>query len=210
MPQLDVYDLEKTKVGSIEIDSSVFEAPVKNHLLHEVVKWQLAKKRAGTASTKTRGEVRGGGAKPWRQKHTGRARAGSNRSPIWRKGAIVFGPKPKDWSFSINKKEKKAALLGALSSKYSDGSLVALKEFNLDEIKTKKIAGFVKTFELQTALVVIDGENENLMKSSRNIPNIKVVQAGGLNVYDVLKYKTLVMTEDSIKKTQESLKVERS
>ena len=206
MPQLDVYDLGKSKVGKVNLDSSIFEAPVKEYLLHTVVNWQLAKRRAGTASTKERGEVRGGGSKPWRQKHTGRARQGSIRAPQWRKGAVIFGPKPKDWSYSINKKTKKNALISALSFKYSEGVLIALNEFSLPEIKTKHVSDFVKTFELKSALIVITGENENLMKSARNLKNVKVINVDGLNVYDVLKFENLILTEESLARAQEVLK----
>ena len=206
MPQLDVYDLGKSKVGKVNLDSSIFEAPVKEYLLHTVVNWQLAKRRAGTASTKERGEVRGGGSKPWRQKHTGRARQGSIRAPQWRKGAVIFGPKPKDWSYSINKKTKKNALISALSFKYSEGVLIALNEFSLTEIKTKHVSDFVKTFELKSALIVITGENENLMKSARNLKNVKVINVDGLNVYDVLKFENLILTEESLARAQEVLK----
>ena len=206
MPQLDVYDLGKSKVGKVDLDSSIFESTVKEHLLHTVVNWQLAKKRSGSASTKQRGEVRGGGAKPWKQKHMGRARQGSIRSPQWRKGGVVFGPKPKDWSYSVNKKTKKNALISALSLKYSEGVLIALNEFSLPEIKTKQVADFVKTFELKSALIVVTGENENLMKSAKNLKNIKVINVDGLNVYDVLKFDNLIVTEESLARTQEVLK----
>lgn len=206
MPQLDVYDLGKSKVGKVELDSSIFESAVKEHLLHTVVNWQLAKKRSGTSSTKQRGEVSGGGSKPWKQKHMGRARQGSIRAPHWRKGGVVFGPKPKDWSYSINKKTKKNALISALSLKYSEGVLIALNEFSLPEIKTKQVADFVKTFELKSALIVVTGENENLMKSAKNLKNIKVINVDGLNVYDVLKFENLIVTEESLARAQEVLK----
>ncbi len=206
MPQLDVYDLEKSKVGNVDLDSSIFEAPVKEHLLHAVVNWQLAKRRSGTASTKQRGEVSGGGRKPWKQKHMGRARQGSIRAPQWRKGGIVFGPKPKDWSYSINKKTKKNALICALSQKYSEGVLIALNEFNLPEIKTKQVAAFVEKFELKSALIVVSGENDNLMKSAKNLKNIKVINVDGLNVYDVLKFENLIVTQESLARAQEVLK----
>jgi large subunit ribosomal protein L4 len=205
VPQLDLYDMKKSKVGSVELLSEIFEAPVKKHLLHSVVNWQLAKKRAGTASTKTRGEVSGGGAKPWKQKHMGRARAGSTRSPIWRKGGIVFGPKPKDWSYTINKKTKRNALISALSLKYSEGFLVALNEIALPEIKTKNVAELVETFELKSALIIVASDNDNLMKSARNIKNIKVLKVDGINVYDILKFDTLIMTEESLTRAQEAL-----
>lgn len=206
MPQLDVYDIEKSKVGNVELDPSIFEAPVKQHLLHAIVNWQLAKRRSGTASTKTKGEVRGGGAKPWKQKHMGRARQGSIRAPQWRKGGVVFGPKPKDWSYNVNKKTKRQALISALSLKYSEGFLIALNEFNLPEIKTKQVADFVKRFELKSALIVVSGENENLLKSAKNLKNIKVIQVDGLNVYDLLKFENLIVTEESLARAQEVLK----
>ena len=206
MPQLDVYDLEKSKVGNVDLDSSIFEAPVKQHLLHAIVNWQLAKRRSGTASTKTKGEVRGGGHKPWKQKHMGRARQGSIRAPQWRKGGIVFGPKPKDWSYSMNKKTKKSALISALSLKYSEGMLIALNQFSLPEIKTKQVSEFIENFELKSALIVISGENENLIKSAKNIKNVKVINIDGLNVYDVLKFKNLILTQESLARAQEVLK----
>ncbi len=206
MPQLDVYDIEKSKVGNVDLDPSIFEAPVKQHLLHAIVNWQLAKRRSGTASTKTKGEVRGGGAKPWKQKHMGRARQGSIRAPQWRKGGVVFGPKPKDWSYNVNKKTKRQALISALSLKYSKGVLIALNEFNLPEIKTKQVADFVKRFELKSALIVVSGENENLLKSAKNLKNIKVIKVDGLNVYDLLKFENLIVTEESLARAQEVLK----
>ncbi len=205
MLQVDVYDLARKKVGTMELSSEIFEAPVKKHLLHEVVNWQLAKKRAGTSSTKTRGEVRGGGAKPWKQKHTGRARAGSRRSPIWRKGGVVFGPKPKDWSYSIPKKVRKGALLSALSSRFGEGAIVVLDSFELPEIKTRQVVKFMKDFEFSQALVIVSSDNENLRKSARNIPDVKVLRDDGLNVYDLLRHKNIVMVRDSVEKIQERL-----
>lgn len=205
MPQLDVFNLEKSKVGSVDLDSSIFEAPVRQHLLHTVVNWQLAKKRAGTSSTKERGEVSGGGKKPWKQKHLGRARQGSIRAPQWRKGAVVFGPKPKDWSYTLNKKSKKQALISSLSLKYSEGRMLALNEFSLPSIKTKQVADFVEKFELKSALIIIGSDNDNLLKSSRNMPNVKVLKIDGINVYDILRYDTLVMTEESLARAQEVL-----
>lgn len=206
MPQLEVYDIEKSKVGNVDLDPSIFEAPVKQHLLHAIVNWQLAKRRSGTASTKTKGEVRGGGAKPWKQKHMGRARQGSIRAPQWRKGGVVFGPKPKDWSYNVNKKTKRQALISALSLKYSEGVLIALNQFELPEIKTKQVADFVKRFELKSALIVVSGENENLFKSAKNLKNIKVIKIDGINVYDVLKFDSLIVTEESLARAQEVLK----
>jgi large subunit ribosomal protein L4 len=205
VPQLDVYNLEKNKVGSIDLDPAIFEAPVRQHLLHTVVSWQLTKKRAGTSSTKERGEVSGGGKKPWKQKHLGRARQGSIRAPQWRKGAVVFGPKPKDWSYNVNKKTKRAALISSLSLKFSEGRMLALNEISLPSIKTKQVGEFIKKFELKSALIIVGGKNENLLKSSRNIPNVKVLKIEGLNVYDILRFDTLVMTEESLTRAQEVL-----
>ncbi len=205
MPQLDVFNLDKSKVGTIDLDSSIFEAPVRQHLLHTVVNWQLTKRRAGTSSTKERGEVSGGGKKPWKQKHLGRARQGSIRAPQWRKGAIIFGPKPKDWSYTLNKKSKKQALISSLSLKYSEGRMLALNEIRLPFVKTKQVAEFIKRFELKSALIIIGSDNENLLKSSRNMPNVKVLRIDGINVYDILRYDTLVMTEESLARAQEVL-----
>lgn len=205
MPQLDVFNLDKSKVGTIDLDSSIFEAPVRQHLLHTVVSWQLTKRRAGTSSTKERGEVSGGGKKPWKQKHLGRARQGSIRAPQWRKGAIIFGPKPKDWSYTLNKKSKKQALISSLSLKYSEGRMLALNEISLPSVKTKQVAEFIKRFELKSALIIIGSDNENLLKSSRNMPNVKVLRIDGINVYDILRYDTLVMTEESLARAQEVL-----
>lgn len=205
MPQLDVFNLDKSKVGTIDLDSSIFEAPVRQHLLHTVVNWQLTKRRAGTSSTKERGEVSGGGKKPWKQKHLGRARQGSIRAPQWRKGAIIFGPKPKDWSYTLNKKSKKQALISSLSLKYSEGRMLALNEISLPSVKTKQVAEFIKRFELKSALIIIGSDNENLLKSSRNMPNVKVLRIDGINVYDILRYDTLVMTEESLARAQEVL-----
>lgn len=203
--QVDVYNLDKNKVGTLELDPGVFEAPVRKHLIHDVVNWQLAGKRSGTSSTKTRGEVRGGGAKPWKQKHTGRARAGSRRSPIWRKGGVVFGPRPKDWSYSLPKKVRRGALVSALSSRFGEGAVVVLDSFDLPEIKTRQVVSFMKKFDLSQALVVIGSENENLVKSARNVRDVKVLRHEGLNVYDLLRHKSIVMVRDSVEKIQERL-----
>jgi large subunit ribosomal protein L4 len=206
VPQYNVYDLDKNPVGVLELYPEIFEAPIREHLFYYVVNWQLAKRRAGTAATKTRGEVRGGGKKPWKQKHTGRARQGSIRAPQWRKGAIIFGPQPRDWSYNIPKKVRREALKSALSLKHREGNLVILKDFNLLQIKTKQIVNFLKRFELNRALILIDGDNENLKRSARNLENVKVLKVDGLNVYDLLRFNTLVMTQDSVAKVQEVLR----
>jgi large subunit ribosomal protein L4 len=199
----DVFDLNKNKVGTVVIDPDIFESPVKEHLLHMVVRWQLANRRSGTASTKTRGEVSGGGRKPWKQKHLGRARQGSIRSPQWRKGAVVFGPRPRDWSYDIPKKVRRQALKSALSIKHSDGKLLILREFNLPEISTKSVVEFIKRFDLSKTLIVINDKNENLRRSARNLKNLKILNTDGLNVYDLLRFDFLVITEDSLLRLRE-------
>jgi large subunit ribosomal protein L4 len=203
LPNLDVFDLDKNAVGSAVIDADIFESPVKEHLLHTVVRWQLANRRSGTASTKTRGEVRGGGRKPWKQKHLGRARQGSIRSPQWRKGAVVFGPRPKDWSYEIPKKVRREALKSALSIKHRDGKLLIIRELNLPEISTKNVVEFMKRFELNKTLIVINDKNENLRRSARNLKNLKILNMDGLNVYDLLRFDFLVITEASLLRMRE-------
>jgi large subunit ribosomal protein L4 len=199
----DVFDLDKNKVGSVVIEPDIFESPVKEHLLHTVVRWQLANRRSGTASTKTRGEVSGGGRKPWKQKHLGRARQGSIRSPQWRKGAVVFGPRPRDWSYDIPKKVRRQALKSALSIKHSSGKLFIIREFNLPEISTKSVVEFIKRFELDKTLILINDKNENLRRSARNLKNLKILNIDGLNVYDLLRFDFLVITEDSLVRLRE-------
>ncbi|MGQ0794498.1 MAG: 50S ribosomal protein L4 [Deltaproteobacteria bacterium] len=202
----EVFDINKNSVGSVELSPDVFEAPIKEHLFYYVVNWQMADRRAGTASTKTRGEVSGGGKKPWKQKHTGNARQGSTRATQWRHGAVAFGPRPRDWSYNIPKKVRRQALRCALSLKHRDGDLVILNDFDLPQIKTKQVAEFVKRFNLDKALILINGDNENLKRSAGNIENVKVLKTEGLNLYDVLKFKTLILTQDSLSKVQEVLK----
>lgn len=205
MPVLDVYDITKKKVSEIELDGSVFDVDVNSDVIHEVVRMQTASKRAGTSAVKGRSDVSGGGKKPWRQKGTGRARAGTTRSPVWRGGGIVFGPQPRDYSFSVPKKVRKAALKSALTIKFKEEKLVVLNDFPMDGIKTKTFKGVLDTFGLKSALIVLDKADENLEKSSRNIKNIKMMRAEGLNVYDLLKYEHLVMLEPSVKMIEGAL-----
>jgi len=205
MPQIDVYSAENDKVGSLELSETVFGAELKPHLLHEVVVWQLAKRRKGTASTKTRSELRGGGRKPWRQKGTGRARVGSRRSPLWRGGGTVFGPKPRDYSYTLPKKVKKAALRVALSDKLREEKLTVMTDFGLQAIKTKDFASVLDRFDTDNALVVIPEADEIMEKSSRNLPKVKVLRAEGLNVYDILKHDRLVLLENAVGKIEEAL-----
>ena len=198
MANVSVYNIEGKEVGSIELNDAVFGVEVNEHLVHMAVVNQLANNRQGTQSAKTRSEVSGGGRKPWRQKGTGHARQGSTRSPQWTGGGVVFAPKPRDYSFKMNKKEKRIALLSALSSKVADNKIVVLDAFNLDEVKTKKFAEVMSNLKVDKALVVIEGENKNVVLSGRNIPTVKVSATNEINTYDVLKYETLVVTKAAV------------
>ena len=199
MPGLNVYDIENNKVSEIELSDFVFDAEIKEALIYEVVKMQMAARRLGTSSTKGRSDVRGGGRKPWRQKGTGRARAGTIRSPIWRGGGVTFGPKPRDYSFRVPKKVRKAALISALSMKVKEEKILILKDFPMEEIKTKKFKEVLDKFGLKSALFVLDKSNPVLEKSSRNIKEIKMMRAEGINVYDLLRYDSLVLLEPTVK-----------
>ena len=203
MANVSVYNSEGKEVGSIELNDAVFGVEVNEHLVHMAVVNQLANNRQGTQSAKTRSEVSGGGRKPWRQKGTGHARQGSTRSPQWTGGGVVFAPKPRDYSFKMNKKEKRIALLSALSSKVADNKIVVLDAFNLDEVKTKKFAEVMSNLKVDKALVVIEGENKNVVLSGRNIPTVKVSATNEINTYDVLKYETLVVTKAAVEKLEE-------
>ena len=203
MANVSVYNIEGKEVGSIELNDAVFGVEVNEHLVHMAVVNQLANNRQGTQSAKTRSEVSGGGRKPWRQKGTGHARQGSTRAPQWTGGGIVFAPKPRDYSFKMNKKEKRIALLSALSSKVAESKIVALDEFKLDEIKTKKFVEVMNNLKVENALVVLEGENKNVVLSGRNIPSVKVTATNEINTYDVLKYTTLVVTKAAVEKLEE-------
>ena len=203
MASVSVYNMEGAQVGTIELNDAVFGVEVNEHLVHMAVVNQLANNRQGTQSAKTRSEVSGGGRKPWRQKGTGHARQGSTRSPQWTGGGVVFAPKPRDYSFKMNKKEKRIALLSALSSKVADNKIVVLDAFNLDEVKTKKFAEVMSNLKVDKALVVIEGENKNVVLSGRNIPTVKVSATNEINTYDVLKYETLVVTKAAVEKLEE-------
>ena len=203
MANVSVYNIEGKEVGSIELNDAVFGVEVNEHLVHMAVVNQLANNRQGTQSAKTRSEVSGGGRKPWRQKGTGHARQGSTRAPQWTGGGVVFAPKPRDYSFKMNKKEKRIALLSALSSKVADNKIVVLDAFNLDEVKTKKFAEVMSNLKVDKALVVIEGENKNVVLSGRNIPTVKVSATNEINTYDVLKYETLVVTKAAVEKLEE-------
>ncbi len=205
MAVADVFDIEKNKVSEVELSDAVFAAEVNEATIYDVVKMQLASRRAGTSATKGRSDVSGGGKKPWRQKGTGRARSGSSRSPIWRKGGIVFGPQPRDYSYTVPKKVRKNALISALSMKVKEDKMTVLRDFPLEKISTKAFKKVVDLFGLKKALFVIDQDNEKLLKSSQNIKNIKMIRSEGINVYDILNYEHLILLEPSIKKIEGAL-----
>ncbi len=198
MSTVDILNTKNEKVGEMGLNEEVFNLDVKEHLLHDIIRMQRAARRAGTACTKTRVEVRGGGAKPWRQKGTGRARAGTRNSPIWRGGGVTFGPKPRDYSFKLNKKVKKQALAMAMSARFQEGNLLILDDFSMEAIKTKDFVKIMNTLEVDNCLIVTDDSNENLFKSSRNVNGVKVLPSEGLNVYDILLHKKLVLVQPVI------------
>jgi len=183
--------------GEMELPAGLFGGPVRRHLLHSVVKMQLANRRAGTASTKTRGMVRGGGKKPWKQKGTGRARAGSIRSPLWPGGATIFGPQPRDYSYRLPASARRAALRAALALKLKEGALIVVDKIEV-EAKTKSVAKMLETLGLQSVLIITEGQNANLERAARNLPHAKVLRSEGANVYDILRYRNLLLTRDAV------------
>ncbi len=205
MPTADIYDIEKNKVSEIELSEAVFGAEVNEAVIHEVVKMQMASRRQGTSSTKRRHDVSGGGKKPWRQKGTGRARSGSSRSPVWRGGGIVFGPHPRDYAYRIPKKVKRLGIVSALSMKLKEERLLILRDFPMEEIKTKRFKEVVDRFGLKKALFVLDKSYPNLEKSSRNFQGMKVIRSEGINVYDLVNFDHLVLLEPSVKKIEGAL-----
>jgi large subunit ribosomal protein L4 len=203
MASVSMVDMSNKKVKDVELPA-VFGVEVKSHLLHSAVVNQLANRRAGTAATKTKGLVSGGGKKPFKQKGTGRARAGSSRSPLWRHGGTVFGPQPRDYSYSMPKKEKRAALAAALSSKVNDNRMILLDKLELAGPRTKQMTELLKALGVaESALVLIAGENKNVALASRNMPNVKVLRMENINVYDLLKYRFLITTQEALKTMQE-------
>jgi large subunit ribosomal protein L4 len=198
MPTVDIYNIAKEKVGELDLKDDIFGVEVKGHVLHEVVTWQRACRRAGTASTKTRGEVRGGGRKPWRQKGTGRARSGSTRSPIWKGGGTTFGPRPRSYAYALPKQLRRQALKMALSSKVANGRLVVLDAYPHSTPKTKDFIQVLKTFEINQALFITPEAHAALELSARNVPGIQVMLPVGLNVYDILKYDHLVLLSPAL------------
>ncbi|HHT96729.1 MAG TPA: 50S ribosomal protein L4 [Clostridiales bacterium] len=203
MANVKVYNVEGEEVSSIELKDSIFGIKINEHLVHMAVVHQLANKRQGTQSTKTRAEVRGGGRKPWRQKGTGRARQGSIRSPQWKGGGVVFAPKPRDYSFKMNKKERVIAIKSVLTSKVNTDKLIVLDELSFDEIKTKQIKTMLDSFKIDKALIILDKKDENVTLSARNLPKVRTVLSNSISVYDVLKYDTVLLSKEAVAKIEE-------
>lgn len=203
MANVAVYNMEGKEVDKIELNDSIFGVEINEHLVHMAVLQQLANKRQGTQKAKTRSEVRGGGRKPWRQKGTGHARQGSTRSPQWTGGGVVFAPTPRDYSFKLNKKEKRTALKSALTSRVVENKFVVVDELKLDEIKTKKFVEVLKNLNVEKALVILNDMDEKVIASAANIPTVKTTQTNELNVFDVLKYDTVVVTKAAVATIEE-------
>ena len=203
MASVSVYNMEGAQVGTIELSDSIFAVPVNEHLVHQAVVAQLANKRQGTQKAKTRSEVRGGGRKPWRQKGTGHARQGSIRAPQWTGGGVVFAPTPRDYSFKMNKKEKRIALKSALTSRVNEGKLIVVDELKFDAPKTKEFAKVMANLKAEKALVVLSENDANTVKSAKNIPTVKTALTNTINVYDILKYDTLVVEKAAVATIEE-------
>lgn len=203
MANVSVYNMEGKEVGKMDLNDAVFGVEINEHLVHMAVVQNLANKRQGTQKAKTRSEVSGGGRKPWRQKGTGHARQGSTRAPQWKGGGVVFAPTPRDYSFKLNKKEKRAALKSVLTSRVQDNKLIVLDELKFDAIKTKDFKKVMDNLKVEKAMVVIGGQDENVILSARNLPTINTAVAENINVYDILKGDTLVLTKDAVAKIEE-------
>ena len=203
MPKTTVYDMTGKSVGEMELSDEIFGQEVNANVLHEVVRAYLANQRQGTQSALTRSKVSGGGIKPWRQKGTGRARQGSTRSPQWRHGGVVFAPKPRDYTIRVNRKVKRIAMKSALSGKVQDSELIVLKDLDLSEAKTKEMVKVLDAVKAEKALIVLPESNESVERAARNIEGVKTALVGTLNVYEILKHKSLVLTEASVKKIEE-------
>ena len=203
MANVKVYNMNGDQVGTLDLDDGIFGIKPNEHVVHMVVTQLLANKRQGNKSTKTRAEVRGGGRKPWRQKGTGRARQGSIRSPQWKGGGVVFAPKPRDFSFKVNKKIKRLALKSVLSAKVASEKLIILDELKLDQIKTKEMQKVINNLNTLKALIVMESNDQNVVLSARNIPDIKTAGVNTINVYDILKYDSLVVTKQAVEMMQE-------
>ena len=203
MAKVAVYNMEGKEVGSMDLNDAVFGVEVNEHLVHMAVLQQLANNRQGTQKAKTRSEVRGGGRKPWRQKGTGHARQGSIRAPQWKGGGVVFAPVPRDYSFKLNKKEKRAALKSVLTSRVQENKFIVVDELKMDEIKTKTFKGVLDNLNAEKALVVLNDMDANVIASAKNIPTVKTTQTNELNVFDALKYDTVVVTKAAVAKIEE-------
>ena len=203
MANVSVYNMEGKEVGKMDLSDAVFGVEVNEHLVHMAVVQQLANNRQGTQKAKTRGEVSGGGRKPWRQKGTGHARQGSTRSPQWTGGGTVFAPVPRDYSFKLNKKEKRAALKSALTSRVQADKFLVLDELKLDEVKTKKFAEVLANLKVSKAVVIVDENDKNAILSARNIPDVITASANTINTYDIMKYSTVVATKSAVAKIEE-------
>ena len=203
MANVSVFNMEGKEVGTMELSDAIFGVSINEHLVHMAVVQHLANKRQGTQKAKTRSEVSGGGRKPWRQKGTGHARQGSTRSPQWKGGGVVFAPVPRDYSFKLNKKEKRAALKSVLTSRMQNNKLIVIDELKFDEIKTKKFKAVLDNFKVSKALVVLAQDDEKVIMSARNLPAVKTSRADMINVYDILKGDTLILTKDAAAKIEE-------
>ena len=203
MANVSVYNIEGKEVGKIDLSDAVFGVEVNEHLVHMAVVSQLANNRQGTQKTKTRSEVSGGGRKPWRQKGTGHARQGSTRAPQWTGGGVVFAPVPRDYSFKMNKREKRAALKSALTSRVEENKFIVIDEINFEEAKTKNFANILKNLDVSKALVVLEDDNKNAELSARNIADVKTAKTNTINVYDILKYNTVITTKAVVAKIEE-------
>ena len=203
MANVAVFNMEGKEVGTLDLSDVVFGVEVNEHLVHMAVVWQLANKRQGTQKAKTRSEVSGGGRKPWRQKGTGHARQGSTRSPQWTGGGVVFAPVPRDYSFKLNKKEKRAALKSALTSRVQENKLIVVDELKFDEIKTKNFKQVMDNLKVSKGLVVINENDKNVVMSAKNMPTVNTTLTSTLNVYDVMKAGTVVLTKDAVKTIEE-------
>ena len=203
MASVAVYNMEGKEVGTIELNDAIFGVQINEHLVHMAVVQHLANKRQGTQKAKNRSEVSGGGRKPWKQKGTGHARQGSTRSPQWTGGGMVSAPVPRDYSFKMNKKEKRAALKSALTSKVQDSKLIVVDKLEFGEIKTKNFAAVMNNLNVEKGLVVIADNNKNVVMSARNLPNVDMTMAGMINVYDIMKAKTVVLTKEAVAKIEE-------
>ncbi len=203
MAKVSVYNMEGKEVGTMDLNDSIFAVEINEHLVHMAVVQQLANNRQGTQKAKTRSEVSGGGRKPWRQKGTGHARQGSTRSPQWTGGGVVFAPTPRDYTFKLNKKEKRAALKSALTSVVNENKFIVVDELKLNEIKTKDFAKVLTNLNVEKALVVLDSNDKNVVMSAKNIPTVKTALTNTINVYDILKYNTVVVTKAAVDQIQE-------